>query len=272
MSELLKQKKNFLFFIFVVTCLFIFFVWNSKIAWAEVIAEFMPYVNANNITQSFAGYITVFPIAMASFYGHIIKQFGIGYVNFMNFVSFVYTIMCFFAIAEALKNERFLIKLISIVVIFSSILHPSVYAIINITHLGYLPIVLYILSCLKKDNIKECLLEMPYFLFVPLVIALISKPSLAFLLFIIVLPVLYKNKAKFFILVFICLITVLQIYLFKNGNNRFVISNFKAIIKFSFCFVHSIGCCVLFSIYNYRSSYNSVSQVEFVGVNSLFSV
>ncbi|NFB90226.1 hypothetical protein EXN19_06475 [Clostridium butyricum] len=243
----IDDKGLYLFTFIAVTVVFLKIGQNI---WAETVAEFMKYSLGEKLTESFGGYITIFTILSGYIYYLFVSWTNISWFEFSSFISYIYTLICLMLVVKVLSkklNKR------SIVIIIISILavlaHPSSSALINITHIGYIPVILYIMTCVfKNDNWISDIANMPKLLFVPLIISMFSKPSFSCVIFLVILifTKVYKKPITFIVLLASTVISLLQMILYSNGEVSLRIDGIKSLFKFIYIFIQAIGNSLLF--------------------------
>lgn len=258
----IRRYRNEILIISAVSFIYLFQGVNP---WAEIVAEYMPYANGASLQQSFAGYITIFPIFIATVWNKLIQHTGISYVVFTCFVSYLYALLCVLATYKVLKkrnrnNFLFLLPL------FSVLVHPSVQSLINITHLGYLPLIIHIVCCAEEDNIVNDISDIPKIVYIPLAVAVISKPSLSFLVLLCVLITtkLYKNILGTIVVIITIIISGCQTFLYSDASSSLNLSGIFDILKAGLTFIQSIGASILFDFIGYIEHFNNSSFLMFV--------
>lgn len=242
----LKGKGLYLFAFIAVTAIF---ASHGQNIYAEIVAEFMKYSLGEKISGSFAGYITIFPIGIAYLYYYLLKWTNISWFEFSAFISYIYTLLCTFLVVKVLKDKLDRIQIIIVMIsMFALLSHPSVAALINITHFGYIPVIIYIITCIFGHEFIDQLSDMPKILFVPLLISVFSKPSFSCVIFIVVLLLtrVYKKPITFVALVFSSGMSLFQMILYSHGSVGLKIDSISAVLKFIYIFIQSIGSSILF--------------------------
>ncbi|WP_459479429.1 hypothetical protein [Clostridium saccharoperbutylacetonicum] len=181
------------------------FIGHGQNIYAEVVAEFMKYSLGEKLSGSFAGYITIFPIGMAYCYYYLFKWTNISWFEFSAFISYIYSLSCAFLLVKVLKSKLSNIQIIIIMIsMFALLSYPSVSALINITHFGYIPVIAYIIACIFNDDFMNEIGNMPKVLFIPLLISVFSKPSFSCIIFTMALlgTRIYKKPITFLVLLF----------------------------------------------------------------------
>lgn len=238
---------------------------EGRNAWAEIVAEYMSYAAGASLTGSFAGYITLFPIIIVKLWYYVFKYFGIPYIQYTCFVAWVFASLCISCIMKILLNEAKNIRYILFIMmpIFALIFHPSVASLINITHLGYLPMILYILVCAGQEDFRDKMAKVPKMVLGLMVVSAMSKPSLIFILLavVLVLTKLYKNKLAFLITLLVIIIVFIQSVLYSTAAGGLKLYSIAGMGRFVITFIQSVGGSTLFSFVNYKEKISLWHQI-----------
>lgn len=252
---LFKRYDKLILFIVIVIGVILIYATHGTNIWAETVAEYQRYAMGEALTESFAGYITIFPIVIGYVYHMLFSSTSTSWYMFSTMVSCLYVILCISAMAIICKKKNLTWQyMIPYGITLATMLwHPSVRSIINITHLGYLPVISYLLICAFDGSIVDDIGELPVLTLIPLVIAVISKPSLFFLplFFVLFLTKLYKKQITFGILLLSVVGMIFQIFLFSGGTSGFRIGGLTGIFKFVAVFIETVGAAFIFPIVFY---------------------
>lgn len=256
----------------------IVYIDEGRNAWAEIVAEYMSYANGASLTGSFAGYITLFPIIIVKLWYYVFKYFGIPYIQWTCFVAWIFASLCISCIIKILLNEAKNIRhiLFLMIAIFALMAHPSVASLINITHFGYLPMILYTLVCAGCPDFRDKMAKVPKMVLVLMVISAMSKPSLIFILLavVLVLTKLYKNKLAFLITLLVVIIVFIQSVLYSTAAGGLKLHSIVGVIRFAITFIQSVGGSTLFSFINYKEEISLWHQIVslMIGCFVLFTI
>ena len=272
-----KIIKNNILEIIISIIIIIIFSFNRYNVWGEIVAEYLPYATSNVKLNSFAGYITLFPYIISKVYYYTnISNLNMSWVLFANIIANIYLILCTITIIKILKEkvEKKYILLLMIPVI-ALYIHPSVTCLINITHLGFIPIIIYIISCLMNKKEKE-LKNVPTLCYVCLVPAMISKPSMMFipLTLSLLLTDLRKSKKNLIYIASCIVFTVLQSILYKTASSSLIIGGAINLYKTIIVFLQNIGLNFVFCTVFYKNniSYNQTLSILSIIIGVVFVI
>lgn len=255
MIQKIRTEKYSILFIFCILVAIVYLKQGTNI-WAETVAEYQQYAEGNALTKSFGGYITLFPILIGYFYHYLISWSSVSWYTFCTFASFIYTLLCMTILYLILRRKEISKTYISLIFLTVCIMlvHPSVSTIINITHLGYIPIIVYFILSVFDRTITEGVQAVPTITVIPLLIAVLSKPSFFFLTFLVVIffTKSYKRLPMLLVLIFTCGMSCYQILLYAGtGSAGFKLGGLWGIIKFILTFIEAVGSGLLFPVIYY---------------------
>ncbi len=254
------MKKNKFIFINLFLLLLLFIHHNCNI-WAEIIFEYYPYALGGNINGSLAGYYTIFPEMCTKIYYYLKLGNIIHWPLFASIVSIMFILLVFISIYVVVKNKydddniSTKYSMLFVIPLYLLFLHPSTISFINITHIGFLPFILYIILNIFNDDFENDINKVPMITFIPLIISCISKPSLTFIPFflIILFTNIKKDKKRFCLLSFVTVFSVIQTLLYKQAGSSLIIENASFIYKFILTITESIGGNVLFLLLGFSN-------------------
>lgn len=247
----MRKNKFLLINLFLLSLLFIH---HNQNIWAEIIFEYYPYALGGSITGSLAGYYTFFPEICTKIYYYLKLGNILYWPLFASIVSILFIILVFISIYKVVKNKyndddiSTKYSMLFIMPLYIIFLHPSTISFINITHIGFLPFVLFVVLNVFNDDFENDINKVPMITFVPLIISCISKPSLTFLPFLLIILCtnLYKDKKRFCLLLFVTIFSIIQTVLYKQASSSLIIGNLSFIYKFVLTITESIGGNLLF--------------------------
>lgn len=250
------MKKNFYYIVNILIIIVIFSLHGANI-WGEIILEYIPHAFGNNLSNnSFAGYLTIFPILITKIYYFIFNGKILSWPAFANIIACTIALLSTSIIIKVAKDKKIknLTLFIMLLPIYILLVHPSVSNFINITHIGYLPIMFYILIHIFDDDFYEQIKNIPWLIFIPLIISLLSKPTLTFIpiFLILIFTRLYKSPAKFLCLFGSCLFSTYQSLLYKQAASNFVLNSFNGFVKFILSLFQSLGGTLIFNFNFYK--------------------
>ena len=250
----LRVYSNKDIFIWIFAIVLIYLLQGTNI-WAETVAEYQKYAEGASIEQSFAGYLTLFPILMGYAYHYLLSWSPISWYTFCTIISCIYTILSVVSILIICKRKNISKVDTSCILLalLALIAHPSVSSLINITHLGYIPVVLYIVLSAFDGTLTDGMGKLPNIALLPLLLAVISKPSffcLAFLL-VVVGTKTYKRPIILVSLLGSSILSAVQLLMFGGDNIGFKLGNLKGIVKFAISFVEAAGASIYFPVRYY---------------------
>lgn len=253
-----KAKRGYLqgkgIYIFALAGTTVLFLINGTDLWAEIVAEYLHYAEGKGLTGSLAGYLTIFPIGVGYFYHYVLEGSFITWFGFSAFVTWAYTYLCVYAIIKVLKRKVKDGMIATVLIVFFALLaHPSVSSLINITHLGYIPILLYIVVCIFDGTHLEEISTIPKITFIPLILSMMSKPSFSGFALILVLlfTKTYKKPITWIVLAGSAGLSLYQLMLYSHGAVTLKINAVTDFIKFIFIFIESVGGSILFAVTYY---------------------
>lgn len=256
------SNKEIVIWVFVV--ILIFSLQGTNI-WAETVAEYQKYAEGALIEESFAGYLTIFPILMGYVYHYLLSWSSISWYIFCTAISCMYTILSVVSILIICKRKNICKVDASCILLalVALIAHPSVSSLINITHLGYIPVVLYIVLSVFDGTLTDGMNKLPNIAILPLLLAVISKPSFFCLVFMLVAvgTKTYKRPFVFASLVGSSILSAIQLLMFGGENIAFRLGNLKGIVKFAISFVEATGASIYFPIRYYIEGVVSIGTI-----------
>lgn len=272
----MKKNNKKWYYLICFFLLFLIFILHGENVWGEIIVEYMPYAYGTQQAQgSFAGYLTIFPIIIAKIYCYLFKNSFISWPLFANMISFLYTYLCIVTILKICEIKNLKTKtLVILMPLYILLIHPSVSSFINITHLGYLPIVLYIILSINDDDFSESLLKIPYYVFIPMMISVLSKPSLTFIPFILIIlfTKIYKSFPRLIILLISIFVSAYQTLLYKSAATSLSISSLKGVVFYVISLFQSLGASIIFAMKFYITSWNQNQIIIFIIASVLIGV
>lgn len=274
----LKIKSRNFDYVIISACLAvvaIYLIQGSNI-WAETVAEYQKYAEGASIEGSFAGYLTIFPILMGYAYYYLLSWTPISWYTFCTVISCIYAVLSVVSILIVCKRKNIskvdtsciLLALLALVA------HPSVSSLINITHLGYIPVVLYIVLSVFDGTITDGMDKLPTIALLPLLVAVISKPSFFCLAFLLVSigTKTYKRPIILVSLLGSSILSAVQLLMFGGDNIGFKLGNLKGIVKFAISFVEATGASIYFPVRYYIEGAVSAGTILISLVLGIFVV
>lgn len=270
----MKLLKKYGIEIFVFLATTIIFIIQGYNVWAEIVFEYLPYATSDFKMSSLAGYITLFPYIVAKTYFYLPIHCFISWALFSAIVSYLFVLLCMYALVAVMKKYDKKIQLLFFIPVFSMLAHPSVSCLINITHMGYLPVIAYIICNIFEKDFEVKIIEIPYICFIPLVISIISKPSLSFLplFFVLIFTKLYKNKPKFIIILISVALSAYQTILFGGAGSRFLVKGILDIFKFALVFIQNVGSIFIFPAIYYIDEWNDKKALLLIVLSIIIGI
>lgn len=246
-ERVVNQKGIYILAVIGVTIIYLL---NGKDIWAEIVAEYMRYAQGKELTSSLAGYLTLFPIVVGYIYHFFVSWTSISWFGFSAFIAWIYTVLCVIAIVRVLNKRISNLNICVILIsLFAFLGHPSVSSLINITHLGYIPILLYIIVSIFDRKHIDGIANAPVITFIPLIVSMLSKPSFSgfALVLVLLLTKTYKKPLTWIVLAASSCLSIYQLLLYSHGSVSLKLAGITSLVKFALIFVQSIGESVVFA-------------------------
>lgn len=242
--------KKYYFRLYILIAPTVVFIIEGVNIWAEDAGEYMNYARGMQVSlQGNNGYFAAIPIGTAVIWNKLLSRVGISWFGFSTLVAYIITMLCIIAISKSLKkwmnNKSVIIFLTPLLMMIA---HPSVSALTNIAHLGYVPLLVYTILVVMNDCQLEKMKEVPTAVIACLVLSATSKPSLIVLLLMVLVLFTNIRKNRIALVGLLCSIGLIiyQLNALVSANSGLVIDGLTSVMKLMLAAIESVGCSLLF--------------------------